>query len=171
MLIHLKVPITTHPTLSRNNFLNFFGGHKFFLWGHWDPCPDFWWCLPWVSKPGWIPLLVRACTSSYNRFTSGVTSAYILATSMAAEPLWSTYLNTSIGGALIQDECSVFLKKISQLFPLFYRISVVAVGFWWCLQMSSVLKSGLSPLNTHCFICYHVTTIDTKPKKLFFKKT
>ena len=36
--------------------------------------------------------------------------------------------------------------------------------------MSSVLKSGLSSLNTHCFICYHVTTIDTKPKKTFFKK-
>ena len=27
-----------------------FGGHKSFLWGHWYPVLDFWWCLPWVSK-------------------------------------------------------------------------------------------------------------------------
>ena len=40
------------------------GGNRFFLWGHWYPCLDFWWHLAWVSKPGWIPSLACcvACT-------------------------------------------------------------------------------------------------------------
>ena len=29
-----------------------FGRHKCFLWAVGTPVLDFWWCLPWVSKPG-----------------------------------------------------------------------------------------------------------------------
>ena len=37
-------------------FFKFFKGHMSFLWGHWYPVLDFWWRLPWVSKPGWTHL-------------------------------------------------------------------------------------------------------------------
>ena len=46
---------------------------------------DFWWCLPWVSKPGWIPCL-HALSPAWNeflRFTSGATPADLLVASMA----------------------------------------------------------------------------------------
>ena len=36
-------------------FFAIFGGHKSFLWGTHTPVLGFWWHLPWVSKPGWIP--------------------------------------------------------------------------------------------------------------------
>ena len=38
------------------------------------PILDFWWCLPWVLKPGWISF---ACFLAYVilRFTSGATPA------------------------------------------------------------------------------------------------
>ena len=105
------------------------------------PVLDFWWRLPWVSKPGWIPCLralspackswdsplvrhllvasmVAGCfgflvTSTlgfkarvncvlsrlcHPRFTSGATPADCIEVSMAAEPFWSTNLQTSIGG-------------------------------------------------------------------------
>ena len=35
-------------------FLKNFGGHESFLWGHWYPILDFWWCLLWVSKQEWV---------------------------------------------------------------------------------------------------------------------
>ena len=63
---------------------------------------DFWWHLPWVSKPGWIPCLcafLPVCTGFY-RFTSGVTPANCTVVSMAAEPFQST----SIGGAWTHDQ-------------------------------------------------------------------
>ena len=64
--------MTTAPHLDHHYF--FFVGHMSFSWGHWYPCfvllvtsalggftdtpvLDFWWHLPWVSKPGWIPSL------------------------------------------------------------------------------------------------------------------
>ena len=49
-----------------------------FLWGH--RVLDFWWCLPWVSKPGWIPhlhVLLPACNGLL-RFTSSTTPADLL---------------------------------------------------------------------------------------------
>ena len=57
------------------------------------PVLDFLWHLPWVSKPGWIPF---ACflTCVIFRFTSGVIPADCMEVSMAAEPFWSTYLQT-----------------------------------------------------------------------------
>ena len=74
-------------------FLNF-RGHKSFLWGHWYPVLDFWWCLPWVSKPGWIPRLhaLSPACNEFLRFTSGATPADCIEVSMAAEPFRSTYL-------------------------------------------------------------------------------
>ena len=35
-------------------FWNIFGGYQFFCWATTTPVLDFWWHLPWVSKPGWI---------------------------------------------------------------------------------------------------------------------
>ena len=50
------------------------------------PVLNFWWCLPWVSKSGWIPHLyafLPAC-NGFLRFTSGATPANLLMASMAA---------------------------------------------------------------------------------------
>ena len=52
---------------------------------------DFWWCLPWVSKPGWIPFACFLARVIF-RFTSGTTLADCIEVSMAAKPFWSTYL-------------------------------------------------------------------------------
>ena len=51
---------------------------------------DFWWCLLWVSKLGWIPHLY--VMSPLSSFTSGVTPADLFMASMAAETYWSTYM-------------------------------------------------------------------------------
>ena len=59
-------------------FSKIFVVHKSFLWGHWYPCLDFWWRLPWVSKPGRFPCL-HASSPVHNgflRFTSGATPAF-----------------------------------------------------------------------------------------------
>ena len=51
------------------------------------PIFDFWWYLPWVSKPRWIPhfcALSPACNVFF-RFTSGATSADLLVSSMVVE--------------------------------------------------------------------------------------
>ena len=37
-------------------FFKIFGGHMSFLWATDTPVLDFWWRLPWVSKPGWSHL-------------------------------------------------------------------------------------------------------------------
>ena len=58
-------------------------------------CLDFWQCLPWVSKPGWI-LCFCALSPVYNgfpRFTRGATPADPLMASMKAMPFYgSMYL-------------------------------------------------------------------------------
>ena len=72
----------------RNIFKNMFGGHQFFLQGHWFPVLDFWWHLPWVCKPVWFPCLhvfLPSCNESL-RFISSSTPADPLMASMAAEP-------------------------------------------------------------------------------------
>ena len=57
------------------------------------PVLDFWWRLPWVSKPGWVSFACfLACVTL--RFTSGVIPADCVEVSMSAEPFWSTYLQT-----------------------------------------------------------------------------
>ena len=69
-----------------------------FLWGHWCLL-DFWWHLPWVLKPGWIPRLrasLPVC-NGFLRFTSGATPAYLSAANMAAEPFWTYNLTDSSG--------------------------------------------------------------------------
>ena len=50
------------------------------------PVLDFWWCLSWVSKSGWIPCLhaLSPACNGFLRFTSGATPADLLAASMAA---------------------------------------------------------------------------------------
>ena len=60
-----------------------------FLWGH-SLVLYFWWCLPWVSKPRWIPCL---CAFSLV-WSSDSHLMWHLQTevSMGIEPFWSTYL-------------------------------------------------------------------------------
>ena len=73
----MKLLVSSHIAHKKTGFMLFlflnFEGHKSFLWGHWYPCFGllvtsalgftdtsvlaFWWCLPWVSKPGWISSL------------------------------------------------------------------------------------------------------------------
>ena len=62
------------------------------------PILDFWWCLLWVSRPGWIPSLCASSPvhSEFLRFTSGVTPANCIEVSMAVKPFWSTYLKTCL---------------------------------------------------------------------------
>ena len=46
-------------------FLLIFGGHVSFCGGTDTAVLDFWWRLPWVSKPGWISLVIIHCTFVY----------------------------------------------------------------------------------------------------------
>ena len=70
------------------------------------PVLDFWWHLLWFSKPEWAALFTLSggiyVTHSL-RFTSGATPADLLAVSMAAKRISSTYLWAGIGGAQNQD--------------------------------------------------------------------
>ena len=53
------------------------------------PVSNFWWRLLWGSKPEWAALFVLGrgiCVTCSLRFTSGVTSADLLAACMAAKP-------------------------------------------------------------------------------------
>ena len=62
---------------------------------------DFWWHLSWVSQSGWIlhmHALLPSC-HGFLRFICGETPADPLMDSMAAEPVQSKYMRTSIGGA------------------------------------------------------------------------
>ena len=46
---------TVHTELKwRHSFFFNFGGHQFFLWGHWYPFLDFWWHLPEFQSQCWI---------------------------------------------------------------------------------------------------------------------
>ena len=67
-------------------FLKFFGGHESFCGATDTPVLDFWWCLPWVSKPGWIPHLraLSPVCHEFLRFTSGATPADCIAWQPAA---------------------------------------------------------------------------------------
>ena len=62
------------------------------------PVLDFWWYLPWVSKPGWIPRLpaLSPACNEFLRFTSGVTPADLLAASMAASHI--AYMHVAVVG-------------------------------------------------------------------------
>ena len=83
-----QFPVKCQPCLSVFKFLEDINPFR----GATDiPVLDFWWCLPWVSKPGWIPFVCfLACMIL--RFTSGAMPADCIEVSMAAEPFWSMYL-------------------------------------------------------------------------------
>ena len=70
------------------------------------PVLDFWWCLLWVSKPERASLfaLGKGIHITHSLiFTSGATSADLLAASIDAEPISSTYLWPGIGGTWTGD--------------------------------------------------------------------
>ena len=65
---------------------------------------DFWWRLPWVSEPGWIPHLCAFSPACYGflRFTWSNTADVLM--SIAAKPFWSTCLQcTRIGETRTED--------------------------------------------------------------------
>ena len=81
--------VQVKSTIKKKFFLNFFWADTSPFCGVTDtPVLGIWWCMLWISKPGWIPHLGAsslAC-NGFLRFTSGVTLADFLAASMAAEP-------------------------------------------------------------------------------------
>ena len=99
------------------------------------PVLDFWWCLPWLLKPGWIFLLVCfiACMHWFLRFTSSVASADLSAANVAAEPFWSTYLHTSIGKACVQEwacRCFTACDKIYVLMNDLWELKIKKKHYW-----------------------------------------
>ena len=71
------------------------------FWSSGEICPGF-------QSQGGSPHL-HALSLVYNgilRFTSGVTPTDLLVANMAVKPFWSTYLQTSIGGAQVSDLCA-----------------------------------------------------------------
>ena len=104
-------------------FKFFFGGHMSFLWAHWYPCFG----LLVMSALHFkatvdSPACFLAC-ALFLRFTSGVTPADILMASMAAEPLWPTYLqpsdvSSSIGGIEVGAMARTYgLGQVSNSLP------------------------------------------------------
>ena len=89
------------------------------------PVLDFWWHLPWVSKPGWIPhlhALLPVC-NEFLRFTSGATPADLLVANMAVGYIPYTHVaevgcQYSIGRPPAQwaDVLSTWLKAALNLF-------------------------------------------------------
>ena len=74
------------------------GGHKSFCGATDTPILDFWWCLPWVSKPEQAALftLGRGIHVKHSlRFTFSVTPANLLVS--------TTYLQAGIGGIQNRD--------------------------------------------------------------------
>ena len=60
--------------------------------------------LFWTSALGFKARMNSlACMLCHLSFTSGVTPDDLLVASMAAEPFWSTYMHTNIGGVRVQD--------------------------------------------------------------------
>ena len=64
-------------------FLKVFGGHMSFFGATGTSVLDFWWSLPWVSKPEWVLPYSLFCGGECNvhspRFTSGATLTNLLA--------------------------------------------------------------------------------------------
>ena len=67
-----------------------FGGQKSFSWGQWYPCFDFWWRLPWVSKPGWIPCMLDClCDPQIHLWCD---TYWLKRGQHGRQAFWSTYL-------------------------------------------------------------------------------
>ena len=70
---------------------------------------DFWWCLPWVPKPGRIShlhTLLPVC-NAFLRFTSGAKPDDLLMASIVAELFLIhvlVHIHSSIGGARVQHQ-------------------------------------------------------------------
>ena len=67
-----------------NTFFIFWRTHVLFCGAIDTFVLDFWWCLPWVSKPGWISLVCSLACKLFLRFASGATPADLPMASMAA---------------------------------------------------------------------------------------
>ena len=98
------------------------------------PVLDFWWHLPWVSKPGWIPCF---CASSpahngFLRFTSGPTPADLLTVSIT-----NTFLNLRGRPILYVPIVILFYQKNSKL-SLTFSKSYPAVTIQKCLHFKQI---------------------------------
>ena len=68
------------------------------------PALDFWWRVPWVSKPGWIPtcVLPHMGVIGFLRFTSGATPADLLVAGIAFNGWWWTFKNNRLFNGMIE---------------------------------------------------------------------
>ena len=83
---------------------------------------DLWWCLPWDSKPGWIPHLHAfspAC-NGFLRFTSGVTPANCIEVTVATKPFRPTYLQI-YPQALVGFEPTTMCAAAQLFFKTFFN--------------------------------------------------
>ena len=114
---------------ERFNHRTFFnkisGGHNSFLRGYRYPCFDFSWHLSWVSKTGWIPHLPAFFTAcnGFLWFISGARPSGLLATSIVAEPFWSTNLHM----------CTQALDEWSWFHMSNLTVAAARVRFTWSL--------------------------------------
>ena len=62
------------------------------MWATGTPVLDFWWCLPWFSKPGYIPYLHASLpTQLIPQIHLCVTPTNILTATITTKPFWSSY--------------------------------------------------------------------------------
>ena len=120
---------------------------------------DFWWHLPWVSKPGWIPCL-RTSLPAHNRFlrfTSSVTPADCIESCMAAEPYhWWRF------GAVIQRSrfgswLYVIAPAMSVLgAPVVSVGETPSMGEWWTYFVTLYIHSH-DPSNSPSKYLFHIS--------------
>ena len=79
------------------------------------PVLDFWPCLPWVSKPGWVPCLhaLSPVCNEFLRFTTGATPADLLVASMAARHI--PYMHVPGVGCQDSIMCNIFIFYLLSL--------------------------------------------------------
>ena len=82
---------------------------------------DFWWYLPWVSKPGWIPFWWAYC-NRFHRFTFGVTPTQLLMVNIATKPF--------LIHILAHIQALVGLEPRMKCMAQVWALTVWAIPFW-----------------------------------------
>ena len=136
-------------------FLKIFGGHESFCVATDTPVLDFWWDLPWVSKPGWITHLYASSPvhSGCLRFTSGVTLADLLAVSMAASRV--SYIHVAEVGCLFILEIQLIYSRFQRskyshllrAFPQVIGLLVLHLAHTTTVSTTSGIAPNIRPCN------------------------
>ena len=127
-----------YTNYSKHRFFKIFGRHKSFCGATDTPVLDFWWHMPWVSKPGWIPLL--ACFIAYIQWISQIhlwcDTCWPLGSQPSSQAVSSTYLylHTSIGRTWVQDQACHCLTAYGKTDVLPTKsIDIKIRGHWFFL--------------------------------------